>query len=173
MGLGAGAVAGRQFGTIKSQRPISNVQPCATARLDFMGDSLAFFETDTIDIHVLMDRCRSVTAIGRDNQHLGRLRVLGLRMPLSVTRGEATLTRLNPNLQEVQRFGGRRIELAVGNTLARAHQLNASRFQLPSIPHAILVLQCPFQHVAEDFHVTVRVCTKPLSGGNAVIIDDP
>ena len=85
-GFSAGAVAGRQFGTIKSQRPISNVQPCAPAGLDFMGDSLAFFEADTIDIHVLMDRCRSVTAIGRDHQHLGRLRILGLRMPFSVTR---------------------------------------------------------------------------------------
>src|SRR5438034_4262767 len=94
-------------------------------------------------------------------------------MPFGVTRRQAALTRLNPDLQKVQRLGSRRIKLAVSNARTRTHELDLSWFQLSSVAHAVLVLQCAFQHVAENFHIPVRMLPKALGGCDAVVVDNP
>mgnify|MGYP000346719567 CR=1 FL=1 len=38
---------------------------------------------------------------------------------------------------------------------------------------AFLVLERAREHVGDNFHVLVAMCTKATAGGHAVLIDDP
>jgi hypothetical protein len=50
--------------------------------------------------------------------------------------------------------------------------LEIARADHAAVAHGILVLQRAFQHVADDFHVTMRMHPEPASGRDAVVIDD-
>lgn len=63
-----------------------------------MRDRLARLQAHSINIRVLVNRRRSVPAIRRNDQHLGRVLVFGARMPLGVTRRQTADARLNPDL---------------------------------------------------------------------------
>src|SRR6266581_7511784 len=92
-------------------------------------------------------------------------------MPLGVAWNKTLLTWLNPDLQKVQRFGAARIELTVGHSPARAHQLDLARPEHAAIAHAVFVLQRAFEHIAEDLHLPMRVRAETLPGRDAVIVD--
>ncbi len=54
-----------------------------------------------------------------------------------------------------------------------AHDLELARRNLLFVTHAVLMLNRPFQHVGQDFHIFVRMGTEALAGINHVIIDNP
>ena len=93
-------------------------------------------------------------------------------MPLGVARNETAFAWLNPDLQKVQRRGWAGIEFTVRDTATGAHELNLARLKHAAIAHAVLVLQHAFQHIAENFHVAMRMRAKALTGVNTIIVDD-
>src|SRR2546421_9501983 len=66
----------------------------------------------------------------------------------------------------------RGVEFAVAHPTAGAHVLQVSGFDNRAVPHAVLMLQFPFNNVAEDFRIAMRMGAKPLPGLDNVVIDD-
>jgi hypothetical protein len=170
--FGACAVANRECDAVKRQCALSDLQPCATARLKLVFHGLAGLEADAINLSVLMNRRRPIAPVRRNDEHLRRIRLFRPRLPLSVTRSQTAFPRLNPDLQKVKRIVAAGIELAVRHAAACAHQLNLARLERAAVTHAVLVLQRAFEHVAEDLHVAMRMRAETLAGRNAVIVDD-
>jgi hypothetical protein len=75
-------------------------------------------------------------------------------------------------LQEVERFGAAGIELTVRHAAAGAHQLDFARSKDSPVAHAVFVLQCAFEHVAEDLHLPMRMHSETLARRDAILIDD-
>src|ERR1051326_9387563 len=121
-----------------------------------MRDGLALLKANSIDFRVLMDLCGAIATVRRNDQRFEPITLLAIRMPFCVTRSQPPLTRLNPDLQEVQRLRVAWIELAMGHPSTGAHQLNLPWLKDAAIAHAVLVLQGTFEHVAEDLHVAMR-----------------
>src|SRR5882724_10262415 len=170
--LGARTVARCQRDIVKCQSAFGDLQPRAAASLEFVRHRLAGLEPNAIDLRVLMDFRRAAAAVRRNNECFQSVALFRVWMPLGVAWNETPLTGLNPDLQEVERFGAARIELAVGNATTGAHELNLARLERAAVAHAVLVLQRAFEHVAEDLHVAMSVCAETLAGRDAVIIDD-
>src|SRR5439155_11283299 len=59
----AGTVAGFQRNAVERERAVSDLQPRAAALLQFVRHTLARLEANTINIRVLMYRCRTVASI--------------------------------------------------------------------------------------------------------------
>ena len=108
-----------------------------------------------------------------DDQHLAHTRRFRLRVPFGIAGRQPALTRLNPDLREVKRLPGGRIELAVGDTRPGARELYLAGLELFAIAHAVLARKSAFEHVAEDLHVPVRVRPKAHASGHPVVVDDP
>ena len=62
--LGARAIAGLQFNAVDRQRTFGDLQPRTPTRLEVVRDGLAGLEPNAIDVRVLMNRRRTVAAIG-------------------------------------------------------------------------------------------------------------
>ena len=73
----------------------------------------------------------------------------------------------------MQFFRGAWVVLRVTNSGTRAHDLELARRNLLFIPHAVLVLNGPFQHVGQNFHIFMRMGTEALACINHVVIDHP
>ena len=66
-----------------------------------------------------------------------------------------------------------RVEFAVRDAPSGAHQLNLAGLQRPAVAEAVAMRQGTLQHVAENFHVAVRMRAEALSAGDAIVVDDP
>src|SRR6185503_802539 len=100
------------------------MQPCASSFPEFVRHRLARLETNPIDIRILMNRCRAVASIGRDDQDLGGVGLLRIWTPLGIAGRKPALAGLEPDLEKVQRVGGAGIKLAMRDSTPRAHELN-------------------------------------------------
>src|ERR1700674_5090432 len=59
------------------------------------------------------------------------------------------------------------------NAAARGHFLDLIGAKLFHVSHTVFVRKFAFQHVAEDFHITMPMGAESLAGSNAVLIDNP
>ena len=139
------------------QLPLDQLQPQGSTVAELMGDRFPSLETNPIDIRVLMNLRRLLTAIGRNQQGLGFVIRLRSRMPFGVRRHETSSFGTNPDLQQMQWLTAGRIELRVRNTGAGTHQLNLTRLEFPTVAHAVLVGNRAGDDVTEDFHLAMRV----------------
>ena len=65
----------------------------------------------------------------------------------------------------------RLIEFAMRDTGTRAHALYIPGSNRGTIAHAVLVRERAFEHVADDFHITMAVRTEAHASGHAVFVD--
>ena len=98
-------------------------------------------------------------------------RCSGRGRPLGVTRLEAAAIRKDPDLQEVERLGGRGIDFAMPDAGAGAHDLDLAGSDLRLVAEAVAVLDRALEYVTEDFHVTMRVHREANPGRDDVLID--
>ncbi len=70
-------------------------------------------------------------------------------------------------------LAGVRVELAMGDAGAGAHELDLAWEQGSAIAHAVLVGHGAGEDIAEDFHVPVGVGAEAHACGDMVFIDDP
>src|ERR1700680_1681706 len=76
-----------------------------------------------------------------------------------------------PDLQQMSRIGFRCVGFTVPHSGARAHALSIAGANDRPIPHAVLVLESPFQQVGDDLHVTVRMHGKTMASLNPVFVN--
>ena len=131
---------------------------------------LIFQQRPAVQFHILVHLQRTFAGIRRQHQ-LFALR--GVKAALFVARRDAIFFRHNPDLVQMQFFRVAWVVLRVTNPGTRAHDLELTRRHLLFIPHAVLVLNGPFQHVGQDFHVLVRMGSEALACINHVVIDHP
>ena len=150
-----------------------HLQPEAATFRDVMTQCVACFQADPIDIRVLVDQCRIIATIRRDHQHLFFMVAARMRMPLGVGRIESVFPRRDPDLQKpgLACFAG--VELAVGHSRTRAHQLNLPGRKSAAIAHAVVVFQLSLHHITEDLHVAVRMGGETSACRDPILIDDP
>ena len=108
------------------------------------------------------------TRIRREHQLFALFRV---EAALLVAWRDAGLFWNDPDLIQVQFFRFARVVLRVTHPGPRAHNLELARRNLLFVAHAVLVLNRPFQHIGQDFHVFVRVGTEALACINHVIVN--
>src|SRR5688572_27470577 len=65
----------------------------------------------------------------------------------------------------------RRILLTMTDSSAGRHALDVSRTYHGSIPHAVLVLQCPLKDIGNDLHVAVSMHWEATTGAHEVLVD--
>src|SRR5438128_5442935 len=118
-----------------------------------------------------MNGHRSVGAIGGCEQsQLAALFFFRKRL-LLVARFVAAALRHDPDLQQTNRIGLRRIGLTVTNTSPRAHALSVARTDDRSVAHAVLVREAAFEDVSNDLHVTMWMHGKTPAGSDPVLVD--
>src|SRR5882724_7570626 len=124
-----------------------------------------------IQLRVLMNLDRAVATIrGGEQAQLAAL-VFRTEEFLLVAGLDAELIRFDPDLQEMNAVLRRRVVLAVGHARTGAHALHIAGPDHRTGAHAVLVFQFAVEHVADDFHVAVRMLAEALSRGNAVFVD--
>src|SRR5690606_3974108 len=84
---------------------------------------------------------------------------------------DSRLRRHDPDLQEVDEIGVRRIELTVSDTTARTHALNIAIRNDRTGAHAVLMLELSIKHIGNDFHIAVTVRSKAFAWLHPVFID--
>ena len=65
------------------------------------------------------------------------------------------------------------VEFAMLHARACAHALHVARGNAFDVAHAVFVRQVAAEHVADDFHVSVRMRAKACARGDPVFVDDP
>src|SRR6266700_484613 len=130
-------------------------------------------EERRVDVCILVDLDRALTAVGRGDQPQPAPLRCGVKMLLLVSRGDSRDVRLDPDLQEVGDAVPGVVELAVHHAFARAHPLDVPRHDGRAVAHAVLVRERPFEHVADDFYVAVAVGAETRAGLDAVLVDHP
>ena len=83
-----------------------------------------------------------------------------------------SLVRHQPDLQQVQGLGVRRVHLAVADAGAGGHVLQLAGDKRLARAGRVLMLHRAFQDVGEDLHVAVGVLAKPHGWSNIVLVDD-
>src|SRR5689334_10690850 len=78
----------------------------------------------------------------------------------------------DPNLQKMERLRPGWVVFAVRYSGAGTHVLNFSRPNHRTRSHAVLVRDCSFKNIGDDFHVAMRMSGKALSWSHAVFIDN-
>lgn len=105
---------------------MDDLQPETTTGSEIVLDGFAGGEFQPIDVGVLTDDGGVFPSVGRDDENLGLLLDLCVRMPFGVGGFQAESVRLDPDLKQVQRFGAGGIEFAVRHSRTGAHQLDLS-----------------------------------------------
>ncbi len=139
---------------------------------DGMGGGGGGLKADAIDFGVLIDDGGTIASVRGNDEDDGGVIVFRLGMPLGVGRGETAFAGENPDLEEVEEFGRRWVELAVGDAAAGAHELDLAWAEFAAVAHAVLVGDGSGNDPCEDFHVAVRVSGEAGAGGDAVFVDD-
>jgi hypothetical protein len=97
--LGAGTVAGAEARRIiEREFATDQLDPAAAAREQFMIEGFASFPLEAIDIGILMNFRRAVTAVFRNDEHLRLLHLSFGGRPLGVARWDTFFFRLDPDL---------------------------------------------------------------------------
>jgi hypothetical protein len=173
LALDGGAVAGRQLVAVDLDLAAGDVDPGAAAGGQLVGGALAGGEQAGVHGGVLVDGHAAVAAVARGDQAQAAA-ALGVGEPLLlVARTQAALLGQDPDLQQVQRLGARRIDLAVGHAGAGGHALDLTGLDDRAGAHRVAVLQLAAEHVGDDLHVGVRVGAEAAAGGNLVVVDHP
>src|SRR3954454_4640546 len=126
-----------------------------------------------VKLRILVDRDGAVLAIRAGDDAQLALLILGWKRLLLVAGLDATAVRQDPYLQQMDWVRVRSIHFAMPDTAARAHALPVAGTNHRTSAEAVLVTQCTFKHVGDDFHVAVRMRWKTLSRLNHVLVDDP
>ncbi|EFK96889.1 hypothetical protein LDC_1093, partial [sediment metagenome] len=126
-----------------------------------------------------MDRHRAVAAVAGRHQRQPAALGRGVEVLLLVAWRDASLRRLDPDLQEVRGAVGGMVELAVLHAGAGAHALHVAGADdarvgrtRGAIAHAVLVGERAVEHVADDLHFAVAMGAEAGAGCDAVFVDD-
>src|SRR5262245_22809434 len=68
-------------------------------------------------------------------------------------------------------LGLRRVVFAVADPSSGAHALHITDANYRARARAVLVCQCAFEHIGENFHVPVRMSPEPSPRSNSIFID--
>lgn len=79
---------------------------------------------------------------------------------------------LYPDLQEVDGFVGRGVELAVLDAGAGGHVLEVTGADDAAVAHGVFVFELAGEDVGDDFHVLVGVGAEAFGGHDDVVVDD-
>src|SRR5689334_16428281 len=94
-----------------------------------MDDLVSRLEQASVQVHVLMDGDRSFTAIAGGDQAQPASFFLLRKTSFFIARLKPALLRQQPDLQEVHRLRGRRVELTVPDARARGDALHLARME--------------------------------------------
>src|SRR6185503_4161183 len=98
----------------------------APAFRERMRDRIRAVEERGVEARILVDRDRTLPAIGRGDEAKLPALGLGLEALLLVARRDAAARGLDPDLQEMHRIPVGSVELAVRDARARAHALDVA-----------------------------------------------
>src|SRR5580765_2230355 len=69
-------------------------------------------------------------------------------------------------------LGVRAVELAVDDSGSGRHALNLIGAKHLRVAHAVLMSEFPFEDVADDLHITMRMGSEAAAGGDSVVVED-
>ena len=171
--FGPDRIAGGELHVADLDVATNQLEPKSPARPQLMGNRAGAGGLHAIHIRVLADVRRALATVVRDDEHLGRLELFRRGRPFRVTRLEIRAVRHDPDLNEMEAFGLRGIDLAVLDAAARAHDLNLARLELRMITHAVLMLDGTFEDVRKNLHILMAMRREAHAGSHQVLIDDP
>src|SRR6202789_720881 len=148
-----------------------HIPPSAFAQLQIRV--LGAIEQAREQSRVLMDDHRSVRPLRRSDQPQSAAFFRLRKMLLLVARFDAEHARLHPDLKKMHGGPGRWVEFAMKHAGTCAHALNVARPNDRSISHGVLVRELALEHIADDFHVPMRMGPKPLACRHPVLVDHP
>src|SRR6185437_8154150 len=90
---------------------------------------------------------------------------------LLIARRQAGALGNEPDLEEMDRLGWRRVELAVDDAGAGAHALHLAGPYHGAVAEAVLVLERAGQHVGQDVHVPMAVRRESRARNDAILVD--
>src|SRR5277367_4640577 len=122
-----GAVAFRECGAVYCDGAAGDLHPSVAALLQIGRDALPAFELCHRQGRVLVDRNRSIVALGSAYRCEAAVRLRVVYRFLLVARCDAACGWRDPDLQKMNRLGFRVIEFAVSDSAARAHPLRFAR----------------------------------------------
>src|SRR5690606_39592746 len=106
---------------------------------------------------------RPFLAVGRRNKSQATALVIRLETLLLVAWFDSRLGRHDPDLQEVDQIGVRRIELTVSDTTARTHALNIAIRNDRTGAHAVLMLELSIKHIRSEEHTSALKSREKLA----------
>jgi len=171
--FGLNRIARRKLHAVDLDFAADELKPQSPALTEFMRDRAGRRSLYAIDIRVLTDVRRPVASVIRDDEHLRGGELLGRGLPFGITRTEAGAVGLDPDLDEMEPVGLRRVILAVLHPAAGAHDLDLAGLELGVIAEAVAVLDGPFEDVREDFHVAMPMGRETHPRVDEVLVDDP
>jgi len=142
------------------------------SRFQAVRGQFSGIQAHNIDFRVLMNGDGSVAPVGSRNQPkpaVGPADRYGL---LLVTGLKPQPRREDPNLEQVDRLGRRRIGFAVRDARPGAHTLYLAGTNHRAGPEAVTVFERAFEDVRQDFHVPVRVRRKAASSRDPIFVQD-
>src|SRR5277367_511168 len=122
-----GAVALCQCGAVQCDGAAGDLHPSVAALLQIGRDALPAFELCHRQGRVLVDRNRSIAALGSAYRCEAAVRLRVVDSFLLVARRDAARGWRDPDLQKMNRLGFRVIEFAVSYSTPRAHPLRFAR----------------------------------------------
>src|SRR5437879_13772359 len=151
-----GTVTCSHASAVHNDLTTGNLNPGVTSARKTMVHGFAGLQDRGVQTSVLVNGDRTLVAIGRgDDAKLVQFFFCGKSF-LLVTRSQAILLRQNPDLKQMHRLRGGRIELAIQNTGTSATSLHVTWANGRTVSQAVFVGQSPFQHVGDNFHVAMR-----------------
>jgi hypothetical protein len=164
------AVAGGECLAVELHRAASEVNVGITLRWYVELRRFGAVEQSGVDARVLVHAEDAVTALRRDDQAQAAA-LFGIdHVDLLITRRDSETVRHNPNLKKMHQRVRVGIELAVFDTAPGTHHLHVAGANHRTGSHRVAMRQCAVEHVGENFHVAMRVCAKPLSRLDAIVV---
>jgi hypothetical protein len=123
------------------------------------------------EIDILLDLDGISAAVGRGYEGEGIVTAPVLDGEFLVSWLCVSLLGSDPNLEKVDWFGGRGVELRMSDSGSGGHVLEFTGLDDATIAHGVLMLELAGNDVGNDFHAGVRMFAKALVGSDGIIID--
>src|SRR6185437_11058450 len=136
-----GAVAFAHLGVVEREDAAGDLHPDSAAGRDVVRDALARGEIGDEEARILIERQRAVPTIRRGDEAQLALPLVAREGLLLIARRQAGALGNEPDLEEMDRLGWRRVELAVDDAGAGAHVLHLAGPYHGAVAEAVLVLE--------------------------------
>lgn len=157
---------------LRRDRAARDVDPRVPAGSQREARRLALVEQAGMDRDICMHGDAPVAAVTARDGTQSASSIVGGEVLLLVARCKARALGEDPDLEEVHRFGLRRVELAVANAGARRHALHVAGSDHRAVAHRVAVLERAIEHVRDNLHVTMAVRAEAAARLHAILVED-